>query len=103
MDCALTDPDRRIALGMAADLGFLWRHCGSLRDAQHCLDLALATDPPPGPDRTRALWARGAVALLQGDLEVAADWAERCTDAADTQADPVAVVAAAYLTGASWR
>lgn len=99
MDCALTDPDRRIALGMAADLGFLWRHCGSLRDAQHCLDLALAADPPPGPDRTRALWARGAVALLQGDLEVAAEWAERCTDAADTQADPVAVVAAAYLTG----
>ncbi|MCZ0998743.1 hypothetical protein O1M63_12255 [Streptomyces mirabilis] len=34
---------------MAADLGFLWRHCGSLRDAQHCLDLALATDPPPDP------------------------------------------------------
>ncbi|MCX4574692.1 hypothetical protein OHB41_16130 [Streptomyces sp. NBC_01571] len=99
MDCALTDPDSRIALGMAADVGFLWRHCGYPRDAQHCLDLVLATDPEPGPDRTRALWARGAVALLQGDLAVAAHWAERCTDAADEQTDPVAVVAAAYLTG----
>lgn len=99
MDCALTDPDSRIALGMAADVGFLWRHCGYPRDARHCLDLVLATDPAPGPDRTRALWARGAVALLQGDLAVAAHWAERCTDAADEQSDPAAVVAAAYLTG----
>ncbi|MFF4346385.1 ATP-binding protein [Streptomyces sp. NPDC001530] len=99
MDCALTEPDGRVALEMAADVGFLWRHCGYLRDAQHCLDLALATDPAPGPDRTRALWARGAVALLQGDLEVAADWTVRCTDAAREQGDPVAMVAAAYLTG----
>ncbi|WP_330304234.1 MULTISPECIES: hypothetical protein [unclassified Streptomyces] len=99
VDCALTEPDGRVALEMAADIGFLWRHCGYLRDAQHCLDQALATDPVPGPDRTRALWTRGAVALLQGDLEVAADWAVRCADAAREQGDPVAVVAAAYLTG----
>ncbi|GGN92275.1 hypothetical protein GCM10011579_089950 [Streptomyces albiflavescens] len=99
VDCALTEPDRRVALEMAADIGFLWRHCGYLRDAQHCLDLALATDPAPGPDRTRALWARSAVALLQGDLEVAADWAFRCADAAGDQGDPAAVVAAAYLIG----
>ncbi|MFD4626130.1 ATP-binding protein [Streptomyces sp. NPDC058475] len=99
MDCALTEPEGRAALEMAADVGFLWRHCGYLRDAQHCLDLALAADPAPGPDRTRALWARGAVALLQGDLEVAADWAGRCVDAAEEQGDAVAAVAAAYLTG----
>ncbi|MCX4974950.1 NB-ARC domain-containing protein [Streptomyces sp. NBC_00620] len=99
MDCALTEPDSRVALAMAADAGFLWRHCGYLRDAQHCLDLVLATDPAPGPDRTRALWARGAVALLQGDLEVAAGWAQRCTEAAEAQGDPVAVVAAAYVGG----
>ncbi|MEU9288415.1 hypothetical protein AB0D57_27890 [Streptomyces sp. NPDC048275] len=99
MDCALTEPGSHVALEMAADIGFLWRHCGSLRDAQHCLDLVLATDPAPGPDHTRALWARGAVALLQGDLEVAADWATRCADAAEAQGDPVALVAAAYLAG----
>ncbi|MFD5626957.1 ATP-binding protein [Streptomyces sp. NPDC127072] len=100
MDCALIDPGSRPALEMAADIGFLWRHCGYLRDAQHCLDLVLAADPPPGPDRTRALWSRGAVALLQGDLDVAAGWAARCADAAREQGDAVATVAAAYLTGA---
>jgi len=99
MDCALTEPEGQVALEMAADVGFLWRHCGYLRDAQSCLDQALATDPAPGPDRTRALWARGAVALLQGDLEVAADWAVRCADAAREEGDPVAVMAAAYVTG----
>ncbi|MFD6302532.1 NB-ARC domain-containing protein [Streptomyces sp. NPDC060223] len=99
VDCALTEPDSRVALEMAADVGFLWRHCGYLRDAQHCLDVALATDPAPGPDRTRALWVRGAVAMFQGDLKVAANWAVRCADAAQEQGDPVAMVAAAYLTG----
>ncbi|MFF7595961.1 ATP-binding protein [Streptomyces mirabilis] len=99
MDCALAEPDSRFVLEMATDVGFLWRHCGYLRDAQHCLDLALAAHPGPGPDRTRALWVRGAVALLQGDLEAAANWAERCTDAADARADPATVVAAACLTG----
>lgn len=49
VDCALTEPDSRVALAMAADAGFLWRHCGYLRDAQHCLDLVLATDPAPDP------------------------------------------------------
>ncbi|MFJ2826453.1 NB-ARC domain-containing protein [Streptomyces sp. NPDC087263] len=99
VDCALTEPDSRVALEMAADVGFLWRHCGYLRDAQHCLDLALASDPAPGPDRTRALWVRGSVALFQGDLKVAAHWAVRCADAAQEQGDPVAMVAAVYLTG----
>ncbi|MET7702025.1 NB-ARC domain-containing protein [Streptomyces sp. NPDC005485] len=99
MDCALTRPGAPTTLEMAADVGFLWRHCGYLRDAQHCLDLALAADPAPGPDRTRALWARGAVALLQGDLDVAVGWAVRCADAAKEQGDAVAVVAATYITG----
>ncbi|MET9408813.1 hypothetical protein ABZX90_24055 [Streptomyces sp. NPDC002935] len=99
MDCALTEPDGRVALAMAADIGFLWRHCGYLRDAQYCLDQALVNGAPPGPDRIRAVWTRGAVALLQGDLEVAANWAVRCADAAREQGDPVAVVAAKYLRG----
>jgi hypothetical protein len=99
MDCALTEPDGGVALAMAADIGFLWRHCGHLRDARHCLDQALANGAPPGPDRIRAVWTRGAVALLQGDLEVAANWAVRCADAAREHGDPVAVVAAQYIRG----
>jgi tetratricopeptide (TPR) repeat protein len=84
---------------MAGPVGFLWRHCGYLREARHCLDQALAADPPPGHGRTLALWSRGAVAILQGDQEAAANWAVRCADAAREQGDPVAVAAAVYLRG----
>ncbi|MFD9438806.1 ATP-binding protein [Streptomyces sp. NPDC060006] len=99
MDYALAGHDGPGALRTAADVGFLWRHCGYLRDAQHCLDQVLTADPEPGPDVVRALWARGAVALLQGDLDSAERWAAVCTAASVEQGDPVAVVAAAYLNG----
>jgi predicted ATPase len=99
VDCALAEPDAGAAVEMAGHVGFLWRHCGYLREAQHCLDQALAADPPPGPGRTLALWSRGAAALLQGDQEAAANWALRCADAARDQGDPVARVAAVYLRG----
>jgi predicted ATPase len=99
MDCALAERDGPTALSMAADIGFLWRHCGYLRDARHCLDQVLTADPEPGPDLVQALWTRGAVALLQGDLDGAGRWAPMCTAAAVELGDPVAVVAAAYVTG----
>ncbi len=99
MDCALSECDGPAALSMAADIGFLWRHCGYLRDARHCLDQVLTADPEPGPDLVQALWTRGAVALLQGDLDSAGRWAPVCTAAAVELGDPVAVVAAAYVTG----
>jgi tetratricopeptide (TPR) repeat protein len=99
VDYALSEPDDTAAVEMAGHVGFLWRHCGYLREAQHCLDQALAADPPPGTGRTLALWSRGAVAILQGDQEAAANWAVRCADAAREQGDPVAVAAAVYLRG----
>ncbi|MBK3575178.1 hypothetical protein JHN63_15425 [Streptomyces sp. MBT65] len=99
VESALGEPDRAAAVEMAGHVGFLWRHCGYLREARHCLDQALATDPPPGHGRTLALWSRGAVAILQGDQEAAANWAVRCADAAREQGSPVAMVAAVYLRG----
>ncbi|MBK6014428.1 hypothetical protein JHN45_25250 [Streptomyces sp. MBT53] len=102
VDCALAEPDGEkwsTAVEMAGHVGFLWRHCGYLREAQHCLDQALAAESPPGPGRTLALWSRGAVAILQGDQEAAANWAVRCADAAREQGSPVAQVAAVYLRG----
>ncbi|WP_427922780.1 hypothetical protein [Streptomyces sp. cg40] len=102
VDCALAEPDGGMwsaAVEMAGHVGFLWRHCGYLREAQHCLDQALAAESPPGPGRTLALWSRGAVAILQGDQEAAANWAVRCADAAREQGSPVAQVAVAYLRG----
>ncbi|WP_221351618.1 ATP-binding protein [Streptomyces beigongshangae] len=99
MDCALSERDAPTALRTAADMGFLWRHCGYLRDARYCLDRVLTADPEPGPDLVRALWARGAVALFQGDLDGAGRWAAVCSVASVEQDDPVAVAATAYLTG----
>lgn len=99
VESALAEPDREAAVEMAGHVGFLWRHCGYLREAAHCLDQALAADPPPGHGRTLALWSRGAVAILQGDQEAAANWAVRCADAARDQGSPVAAVAAVYLRG----
>ncbi|MFG2374443.1 ATP-binding protein [Streptomyces sp. NPDC048504] len=99
VDSALAEPDRTAAVEMAGHVGFLWRHCGYLREAQACLDQALAADPPPGHGRTLALWSRGAVAILQGDQEAAANWAVRCADAARDQGSPVAAVAAVYVRG----
>ncbi|MDX6364586.1 MAG: hypothetical protein QOC85_3596, partial [Streptomyces sp.] len=104
LDHALTGQDRRTALEMAADVGFLWQHCGYPRDAQHFLDRALAPEarhpaPSPGPGHLQALWTRSAVALFQGDLDVGAHWALRCADAAKAEGDPVAVVAAASIAG----
>ncbi|MFL1903421.1 ATP-binding protein [Streptomyces tauricus] len=99
MDCALSERDGPTALRTAADIGFLWRHCGYLRDARHCLDQVLTADPAPGPDLVRALWARAAVALLQGDLDGAERWAAVCMAAALEQGDAVAVVGASYVTG----
>ncbi len=101
VDCALAEPDGEpaTAVEMAGHVGFLWRHCGYLREAQHCLDQALAAESPPGPGRTLALWSRGAVAVLQGDQEAAANWAVRCADAAREQGSAVAQVAAVYLRG----
>ncbi|GAA3821153.1 hypothetical protein GCM10022403_063220 [Streptomyces coacervatus] len=99
MDYALDGPDRGPALEMAGDIGFLWRHCDHLRDAQHCLDRLLAEEQPPGEARTRALWVRGAVAIMQGDLRTAADHAVLCADSAREDEDPVAQAAAEYLRG----
>ncbi|PWI18700.1 hypothetical protein DI272_34590 [Streptomyces sp. Act143] len=99
MDHALAAPGRPAALEMAGSVGFLWRHCGMLRDAQRCLDRVLAEDHPPGQDLVRALWTRSVVALSQGDVEVGLDFAERCADAAREVGDPVAIESAVCAIG----
>ncbi|MET9907348.1 hypothetical protein ABZZ74_11045 [Streptomyces sp. NPDC006476] len=121
VDHALTEPEDRVALEMAGTVGFLWRHCGSMRDAQRCLDVALGERPgsawpvdlgqvrdfarpleapASAPELVLALWARAAVAITQGDLEVARDWAVRCADAARRLGDPLSIGAACYNVGA---
>ncbi|MGI5454379.1 ATP-binding protein [Streptomyces sp. CA-249302] len=99
VDGALAEPGSGVALELAGSAGFLWRNCGMPRDAQWCLDRALAVEHEPGPDLVLALWSRGAVAMNQGDLDVMRAWGERCADAAGKIGDPAMIRAAAYLTG----
>jgi predicted ATPase len=99
MDCALAEPDSRLALEMAGSVGFLWRHCGMPRDAQIRLDRVLAEEHEPGPDLLLAVWSRGAVAMNQGDLAMVRAWGEQCTDVARELGDPAMIRAAAYVTG----
>ncbi|MEV7886345.1 ATP-binding protein [Streptomyces sp. NPDC002817] len=101
MDRALEEPAGRAALEMAGTIGFLWRHCGMMRDAARCLDLVLAAEHEPGADLVRALWSRSAVAINQGDLDPACRWATRCADAAREQGDPTTIAATAYVTGST--
>ncbi|MFP3991107.1 NB-ARC domain-containing protein [Streptomyces sp. E11-3] len=99
VDFALAEPEAAVALDMAAHTGFLWRHCGYGRDAAACLDRVLTVDAEPGPVRTLALWSRGTVAILQGDLDEADVWAGLAAEAAAEQGDPRVIAATRYLTG----
>ena len=99
VECALEEPGGRVALEMAGSVGFLWRNCGMPRDAQWCLDRVLAVAHEPGPELVLALWARGAVAMNQGDLDVMRGWGVQCAEAAREFGDPGMIRASAYLTG----
>ncbi|MEU9914814.1 NB-ARC domain-containing protein [Streptomyces sp. NPDC051001] len=98
VDCALEDPGSRVALETAGSIGFLWRHCGMLRDAQFALDRVLAVEHEPGEGLLLALWSRAAVAVTQGHPEAAVPWAERCMDLARHLGDPAAIDATGYVT-----
>ncbi|MEU5316102.1 NB-ARC domain-containing protein [Streptomyces sp. NPDC021056] len=96
--CALEDPGSRVALETVGSIGFLWRHCGMLRDAQLALDRVLAVEHEPGEGLLLALWSRAAVAVTQGRPEAAVPWAERCMDLARELGDPAAIDATGYVT-----
>ncbi|WP_101392003.1 hypothetical protein [Streptomyces sp. TLI_146] len=100
VEWSLDGADRRAALEIVGTVGFLWRHCGHVRDANRFLDRALVADPAPGPDLLRAVWTRGAGAIMQGDVDTAAEWGRLFTDAARRQDDPVVLSVSVYLTGA---
>ncbi|MFE6159870.1 ATP-binding protein [Streptomyces sp. NPDC056486] len=101
LECCLAASDPRDSLEMTGSLWFFWLCCGFQREGRHYLDRALATAPGPGPDPERfwALWACGAVAFMQGDLEASTQLAGICTPLADQVDDPAAVDAALYLEG----
>jgi predicted ATPase len=94
LEFCLTSPeDAGGALEMAGDLWFFWYACGFQREGRRYLERALAQEPAPGPQRTRAAWVLGMIALTQGDLVTN----EQCVQLCNEDSDPAAAVAAGFL------
>jgi non-specific serine/threonine protein kinase len=77
----------RPGLRLAGTLWFYWTGCGFLREGRRWLDRFLALDATPSPERTKALWAAGAVAVAQGDADGAANMLRECAEQAARDGD----------------
>ncbi|MFD7551904.1 ATP-binding protein [Streptomyces sp. NPDC059578] len=91
--------DPHAATEMASRVGFFWACCGHLHEARGYLESALAQYAVPGPTRTRAQWALGCCALLQGEHDKARMLGESCAREADRDDDLEGRRSAAYLLG----
>ncbi|WP_214108576.1 ATP-binding protein [Acrocarpospora catenulata] len=86
LDFCMTIPGEvRDGLELAAALWFYWVGCGYLGEGRRWLEQGLALDSSPTPERARALWAGGYVAILLGDLGHAVRMLEECRDGGDSR------------------
>lgn len=101
LDHLLANAPEQAAL-MAGRVGFFWACCGHILEARSYLERVLAAHRTPGPHRSRALWALGFTATLQGDHENARRLGEQCAAAAQQAQDPEGMLSAAYLMGVTY-
>ncbi|MEO3856748.1 ATPase [Acrocarpospora sp. B8E8] len=85
--CLSVPGEVRDGLDLAASLWFFWVGCGYLGEGRHWLEQGLALDSAPTPERAKALWAGGYVALLLGDIDHAVALLEECREGGDNRAD----------------
>ncbi|WP_282793905.1 NB-ARC domain-containing protein [Streptomyces sp. CC224B] len=71
LEFCLVQQDGGTAQELSGTLWFVWFACGLPREGGHYLDRALALPSRGGHVRARAVWARGLLALAQGDGETA--------------------------------
>ncbi|MEV5532646.1 ATP-binding protein [Streptomyces prunicolor] len=95
----LIEADPEAAVEMAGRTGLFWPCCGHLHESRDYLERVLALGTPPGPSRTRALWALGITLALQGDHGTALRIGEECTEAAGQDGTPQSVLFAAHTLG----
>ncbi|WP_328787067.1 LuxR C-terminal-related transcriptional regulator [Streptomyces avidinii] len=74
---------------------------GHLQEDRACLAQLLALDTEPSPDRAKALWTDGWLALLTGDTAGGAVRAAECGGLARVMGDPGTHAAAGQLAGLS--
>ncbi|GAA0386452.1 hypothetical protein Acor_26040 [Acrocarpospora corrugata] len=89
--CLSIPGEVRDGLELAASLWFYWVGCGYLGEGRHWLEQGLALDFSPTPERAKALWAGGYVALLLGDTEHALRLLAECREHGDNRAKARAV------------
>jgi ATP/maltotriose-dependent transcriptional regulator MalT len=79
------------ALRIATDLEHYWWVRGSMSEARHLLDLALASGAGSDRTRARALYVDAYAATLQGDVAVAARLLDRAEGFAQRSGDAVEI------------
>ncbi|MFF9898827.1 ATP-binding protein [Streptomyces longispororuber] len=107
LEFCLVQQDGGTAQELSGTLWFVWFACGLTREGCHYLDRALALPSRGGLVRARAVWARGLLALAQGDGETAQHCAAAFREALARPGDPRPddqgrAIAAAYLEGSSY-
>ncbi|MFJ3955832.1 ATP-binding protein [Streptomyces libani] len=79
LEFTLSEPGQaQVAMGLAASM---WIHrlgFGSLNEGRQWLGRALALDEEPGPQRAKALFVDGLLAVLQGDISAADSRVKQC-------------------------
>src|SRR4030081_1913679 len=103
LEFCLTQPGQaRSGLRMAGALYWYW-FARAVRDGRRWLDRALAADTEPCPERTKALWADGWIAAMQGDTAHALTALEECADLAQDLDDETTLGHALQFIGlAKW-
>ncbi|GGY10117.1 hypothetical protein GCM10010358_73330 [Streptomyces minutiscleroticus] len=99
LDFCLTGGEGQAALELGGALWFFWFACRYAREGRHYLDQILARWPEPEPARSKAVWACGAAALVQGDDDAAARLGKVFRADAEAAGTPAMLTAAAHLDG----
>ncbi|WP_432993559.1 ATP-binding protein [Dactylosporangium sp. CA-233914] len=97
--CLATPGEIRTGLRLSTALWFYWIAGGIVREGRHWLDRALALDTDAGPERARALWLAGWIAICQGDAAGALSLLEQSRCLATQLGDDTALTDALQAIG----
>jgi predicted ATPase len=100
LEFCLTEPDQaRTGLEIAACPWHYWLISGRHAEGRHWLDDALRLDRQPSPERAKALWVNGWLALLQADWTTGRLLVEECRTLAGRLGDEAAQAHATRVSG----
>ena len=100
LEYGLTEPGQaRAGLDLAGLLSFFWLATGTLSEGRYWLERALDADREPSPQRARALWACGWIAIEQGEPAAAGLLLAEARELAARLADEPAAAWTTVLNG----